>query len=374
MQILPSPMDLCSLSAVKSWLGITGSTQDNNLQACLTAASIFFLRYTGRGPRNWQNVTKNPFNEPVTYLETYDGISGNKLWLRNFPVNSISSLVVGGYTVPQSTGPALPGWVVDDQGRAVAIRNGGGGASPQTFQYVGRFGNGYQAGAGGGGCWAPFGSGPQSIQVDYIAGFSTIAFTDDLETILAGWEASTAYVTGDQISDGTYIQQALNSGTSGTIDPPWAETAGINTLDGTGATQIKWKNTGIAASPNTVTITQDATVLADNGVSYFSSGTPLDPVLIAPLVGQYFLVAPGIYLFNAGDAGQEVLIDYTLAGTPADIIFAIIQLVSLNYMRKNWIGQRSVSMKDVGSTSYTLLIDPQIREVMEFYKRVSLNS
>jgi hypothetical protein len=91
MNILPSPMDLASLSAVKSWLNITGTAQDQNLQACLTAASIYFLRATGRGPRNWQNVTQSPFNQSVPYSEVYDGISGVKLFLRNFPINSVSS-------------------------------------------------------------------------------------------------------------------------------------------------------------------------------------------------------------------------------------------------------------------------------------------
>lgn len=374
MTVTPSPMDLASLQAVKNWLNITSSTSDPNLQACLTAASIFFLRMTGRGPRNWQNVDMSPFNQSVSYTEVYDGISGQKLFLRNFPINSVTSLSIGATAIQPSTGVGLPGYVIDDQGRALAMRAGGGGMSPQTFAYVGRYGNAYTAGAGAAYSFAPFGAGPQSIQVAYKAGFNEVEVVGDLETIIGGWVADTAIATNAVISDGIWLQIAQNSGATGATAPPWSSLSGGTTLDGTGGTQITWLNSGIASAPNTVTITADVAVLADNGVSYFSSGDPLTKVLITPAEGQYFLVAPGVYLFNAADAGKEVLIDYTLAGTPADIVLAVIQLVSLNYKRRDWIGQRSVAMKDVGSTSYTLAMDPGIREVISLYTRTSFSS
>lgn len=374
MNILPSPMDLASLSAVKSWLNITNNAQDQNLQACLTAASIFFLRQTGRGPRNWQNVTQSPFNETVPYAEVYDGQSGVKLFLRNMPINSVSSLQIGATAIQASTAVGLPGYVIDDQGRALVLRTGGGGASPQTFGYVARFGNGYTAGAGGQYAFGGFGSGPQSIAVDYSAGFNSVPVVGDIETITPAWVAATAYITGQQVSDGTYLQQATNSGTSGSVVPPWSTQNGGTTLDGTGATQITWLNTGVAAVPYTVNINSQVAVLSDQGVSYFSSGTALAKVLTSPTAGQYFLIAPGAYLFSAADAGIEVLIDYTLAGTPADITLAVIQLVSLNYKRRDWIGQRSVAMKDVGTTSYTLALDPNITAVISEYTRSSFSS
>lgn len=370
MKIQPSPMDLTTLDACKSWAGITGSAQDANVQACLTAASIYFLRMTGRGPRNWQNATQNPFNQPVPYVETYDGISGQKLFLRNAPIVSVSSLIIGGYTVPQSTGPAATGWAIDDQGRAIVMR--GGGASPQTFQYVGRFGNGVTAGAGVGN-WRPFGGGPQQIQVSYTAGFTTNPVVNDHYKILAAWQASTNYSTGAQVSDGTFIQTASNSGTSGTVAPPWAQTSGGQTKDGI-ATPIVWVNTGNSGAPNVVTVDGDQNVLTDNGVIFFVGGGALARVLVAPSTGQYFLVSPGVYLFSAADAGSEVLISYTTAGTPADIILAVIQLVALNYKRRNWVGTRSVAMKDVGSTSYTLEIDPGISQCISNYTRSSMSS
>lgn len=370
MYIPPSPMDLCSLAGVKNWLGITNTVDDSNIQACITAASFFFLRQTGRGPRNWQNVNQSPFNQPVSYSEVYDGISGEKLWLRNFPINSLSALTVGGYNVPQSTAATVPGWKIDDQGRAVVIQNGGGGQSPQTFQFVSYYGNGYQAGAGAGQGYRPFAVGAQQISVSYIAGFTAVPAVNQLFTITASWTASTVYTTGAQVSDGTYLQQAQNSGTSGTVVPPWA-----TLLDGqTPDNNITWLNTGVLAAPYTVTIQNDVTTLSDQGVKYFIGGASLSQVFVAPAAGQYFLVAPGNYLFAAADMGAEVMISYTSAGTPSDIVLMMFQLVGLNYKRRNWIGIRSLAMKDVGSTVYTLDLDPTIKAVIEEYKRSALSS
>jgi len=362
-------MDLTTLGACKSWAGVIGTAQDANIQAALTAASIYFLRMTGRGPRNWQNATQNPFNEPVSYVETYDGISGSKLWLRNFPIVSVSSVIIGGYTVLQSTSTTMPGWAIDDQGRAIVIRSGG--ASPQTFQYVGRYGNGYMAGSGFWRDSAPFSSGPQQIQISYLAGFNTEPVTNDLYPIIGAWQPSTLYSTGMQVSDGTYLQTAQNSGTSGTAAPPWSQQTNGQTKDGT---SLIWVNTGVTQAPNAVIVDGDQNILADNGVTYFVGGAALTKVQVAPASGQYFLVSPGTYLFSQADAGKQVLISYTAAGTPADIILAVLQLVALNYKRRNWIGQRSVAMKDVGSTSYTLQLDPAITECIRNYTRTSMSS
>ena len=371
MTVTPSPMDLASLSAVKSWLGdINGTGQDANLQACLTAASIFFLRQTGRGPRNWQNVVSSPFNESTAYVEVYDGISGQKLWLRNFPINSVSELQISGRVIPAANGSTVPGYTIDDQGRAIVL-SAGGALSPDTFQYVSLYGNGYTSGYGALRNWRPFASGAQQIQISYMAGFIASPITNDLETVVPAWQAGHAYTTGQQVSDGTYLQTATNSGTSGATAPPWATQKLGTTKDGT---LLVWVNSGVTGAPYTIQIQAQVAVLSDQGVSYFSTGTPLTKVLVSPSVGEYFLVAPGSYLFNAADMGVEMLMAYTLAGTPADIVLAVIQLVALNYKRRNWIGQRSIAMKDVGTTSYTLQMDPGIKEVISLYTRSSFSS
>jgi len=368
MNIQPSPMDLTTVAACQSWGNFTGSSTAN-LQACLTAASIYFLRMTGRGPRNWQNVAQNPFNQPVTYQETYDGISGQKLFLRNFPINSVSSLTIGGNVVAQSTSATSPGWIIDDQGRAITMRFGGG-VSPDTFQYYARYGNGGSAGYGGGRNIRPFAAPVQGIHVNYTAGFLSYIY-DEIYTAIPAWQPNTAYATGAQVSDGIFIQTASNSATSGALAPPWSANKGQPTKDGT---TLIWTNTGIANAPNTIIIQSEVAVLTDGGVKYFSNGSPLESVNIAPLIGQYSLLAAGVYLFNAADAGKQMDVTYTKAGTPADIVLAVMQLVSLNYKRRDWIGLRSVAMKDVGSTSYTLAIDPVIQECIRNYTRANLSS
>lgn len=374
MYISPSPLDMASLAGCLNWLQGSSVTvppnhsNNANLQACITAASIFFLRRTGRGPRNWQLTSENPFNQPVDYTETYDGNLSQRLFLRNFPINSVASVAIGNYTVPQSTGGG-PGYITDDTGTCILI-NGSG------YAYNSRGGTGGFGGSGyaGRGQARPFAAPPQSIQVQYNAGFNAQVVEDDLETILNGWQADTAITAGDQISDGIWIQIAQNSGTTGATRPPFSAQAGACTPDGAGDTAVNWLNSGTPGVPYVITIQADTNVLSDQGVLYFSDGTALQRVTIQPAEGQYFLIAPGQYLFNSADGGKQVLLSYTLAGTPADIVLAIFQLVALNYQRRNWIGIRSQAMKDVGSTTYSMDMDKSIKDVITNYRRAAYNS
>jgi hypothetical protein len=122
-----------------------------------------------------------------------------------------------------------------------------------------------------------------------------------------------------------------------------------------------------------VVVQSDTVVLTDGGVKYFSSGTPFTQVFTSPAVGQYYLVAPGSYLFNAADAGVQVQISYTAAGTPADIVQATLEAVSLNYKRRDWEGISSLSMKDVGQTTYTqFAMSKSVKDVVMTYKRASM--
>lgn len=366
--ITPSPLDMASLYGCRTWLGgQANATSDDNLQACLTAASFYFLRYTGRGPRNWQNTTQNPFNETVDYAETYDGIAGQKLFLRNSPINSVSSLTVGGLSVSNSSSTTSPGYTVDDQGRAVVIRLGGAG---QGYGFA----RGYAGPFRGGNTGRPFASGVQSIQVSYNAGYTPVVVDGELYDVTEAWVASTAVQTGDVVSDGVWLQQAQNSGTTGALKPAFSQSPQGTCTDGPSDPQITWLNLGQRAAPYTVVIQNDTTTLSDQGVKLFSDGTVFNKVTIAPQPGEYYLVAPGVYLFNAANAGNEVAISYTAAGTPADIVQAIFQMVALNYLRRNWIGTLQVAMKDVGSTTYTMQLDQNIRDVLEFYRRASFNS
>jgi hypothetical protein len=361
----PSPIDLSTLSACKSWLNITNTSSDSQIQRCLTAWSTEFLRMTGRGPRDWQTATSSPFNQPTAYSEIYDGNGNNRLFLRNFPISAVASLTIFGSAIPAQTPPGSgsTGYAIDNQGRSIVIVNSSIGSTGFTL-YSG--GPGFPRLTGGGG----FPNGVQNVAVSYTAGFSAQTVSGALSTIPAAWAATTAYAAGALISDGTYLQQAIASGTSGATAPSWASQAIGTTQDGT--TGLLWQNTGIAVAPYTVLIESDTAVLTDGGVKYFSSGTALTKVLIAPTVGQYYLIAPGVYLFAAADAGQQVQISYTAAGTPADIVQATVEAVGLNFKRKDWIGIQSMTMKDVGQTSYTQFsMTKSVRDVVRAYTRSS---
>jgi len=72
-----------------------------------------------------------------------------------------------------------------------------------------------------------------------------------------------------------------------------------------------------AASPYTVTVTNGgANFVADQGVTYASTGNPLIAVAASPATGQYSVnAATGVYTFAAGDQGANVLITYSYTAT-----------------------------------------------------------
>lgn len=69
-----------------------------------------------------------------------------------------------------------------------------------------------------------------------------------------------------------------------------------------------------AASTYTVTVTNSATFLADQGVFYAATGKPLVQVASAPSVGQYS-VSAGVYTFASADASAALLFNYTYSST-----------------------------------------------------------
>jgi hypothetical protein len=112
--------------------------------------------------------------------------------------------------------------------------------------------------------------------------------------------------------------------------------------------------------------------LSDDGVKFFSSGTPLTQVFVAPLVNQYYLVGVGVYLFNAANAGQQVQISYAAAGTPADLQLMSTRVVALTYKQRNAVGQKSQSMaQGAGTINYDWSIDQKDWQVITTYKRLA---
>jgi hypothetical protein len=108
------------------------------------------------------NPTGGMFNEPTEYTEVQDGQGGIRAFLRNAPIQSVTSVTVGSQTVPASTGLTNPGYVIDQNRRSIAIRPGGGSG---TFQ---NFGNFYGALS-----WT-FCEGIQNVQFVYTAGYASV--------------------------------------------------------------------------------------------------------------------------------------------------------------------------------------------------------
>lgn len=145
-----SVYDLCSLDAVKQWLGIPSATinSDAKLQSLISACSRFLLSYLSRG-----NIL------PRVVTERREGYGQPRMLLKEWPVQSITSLMVGTVTVPAGVLPSpsnqtsTSGWLL----QAADVN------PPGTMQTVDLFG-GYT-----------FSSGRQNVQITYVAGYMVSA-------------------------------------------------------------------------------------------------------------------------------------------------------------------------------------------------------
>ena len=66
-----------------------------------------------------------------------------------------------------------------------------------------------------------------------------------------------------------------------------------------------------ASAPYTITVTNSTHFVADQGVTYASTGLPLIAVASSPVAGQYSVSAAGVYTFAGADSAAGVLISYT---------------------------------------------------------------
>ena len=87
--------DLCLIADVKAWLGITAVTDDALITRLITAVSNFFRTTTGR------------IFDVEAYTETRSGNGQRTLYLRQYPIQSITVLVVNGVTIPAVAGNAF---------------------------------------------------------------------------------------------------------------------------------------------------------------------------------------------------------------------------------------------------------------------------
>jgi hypothetical protein len=163
-----SAIDLTTLENVKAWIDQSGDSDDQTISDCITAFSAYLLRIFGRSSQGSVPATSS-LVAAASYDEFYDGNGQDKLYVRNWPVNSIALLAVDGISIPVSTSVTSPGVVVDQSGRAIVLR-GGYGSGPARFADLRRSGRGRSGG---------FALGRQNVELQYNGGFA--GTPEDLE-------------------------------------------------------------------------------------------------------------------------------------------------------------------------------------------------
>ena len=106
--------DLSTLTAVKLWIGVTGTTSDVLLGRLVTAASGFVRGYLSR-----------PYLGSTLITERYNGTGSDTLLLRHGPVTSIVSILYDGKTVTAAaTGnPPSGGYLLDPAFETIGVVN-----------------------------------------------------------------------------------------------------------------------------------------------------------------------------------------------------------------------------------------------------------
>jgi hypothetical protein len=94
--------DLCQLADVKAWLGRTDTNSDALLAALITRTSRQIYSYLQRSLILPRSVT-----------EIRDGTGGSTMVLRQWPVISVSSLVIGTCTIPERSSSCAAGWALE---------------------------------------------------------------------------------------------------------------------------------------------------------------------------------------------------------------------------------------------------------------------
>jgi hypothetical protein len=106
---MPSPIDLILISDLNQWLDITTNdpVTETVLAQLITQISRAIL-----------NILDRPSILPANYTEVLNGSHGHSVLLRNWPVNSVSSCLINGVTIPaspplSSNGRPQMGYVLD---------------------------------------------------------------------------------------------------------------------------------------------------------------------------------------------------------------------------------------------------------------------
>jgi len=107
----PGTDDLCVLADLKAWLNIQSSAEDAVLQNLITRGSLQMLRWMSR---NHIIAT--------SYTENRDGNDALIMLPRNFPLVTVSAVMVNGISIPGAADQVSPGYVFD--ARKIMLRGG----------------------------------------------------------------------------------------------------------------------------------------------------------------------------------------------------------------------------------------------------------
>jgi hypothetical protein len=158
-----SDIDLTTVDLVKNRAEVTSDGDDAEIQAAITGFSRWMLNYTGRLSLN---------SIVALTSELYDGNGNTRLFLRNYPITSLASVVMNGASVPISSGFGSWGVYIEPSMRSIGMRGGMGNFS--TFPYPTRWGSGLSSRRG-----PLFLRGQGNIEVSYSSGYSDVP--EDLE-------------------------------------------------------------------------------------------------------------------------------------------------------------------------------------------------
>jgi hypothetical protein len=143
----PSPDDLCLLPDLKAWLTVQTNAEDALLQNLITRGSAQMLRWMNR-----DHLIS------TSYTENRDGNDALFMLPRNFPLISVSSVMVNGVAIPAASDQVSAGFVFDS--RKIMLRGGSSefcSLGPYSSQCQYRFTRGFQ-----------------NVQLVYEAGYASI--------------------------------------------------------------------------------------------------------------------------------------------------------------------------------------------------------
>jgi hypothetical protein len=143
-------IDLTTVGQVQAQAGIPSSQDTALLQAMVTAISRHILTRTGR----------RVLSGTQSFTDLYDGSGGDKQFVADWPIQSVTTLAVFGQTVNPSPDGVNPGWVTDSYAASLALLPGTAIGGPISYSAwlipLGRFPHGRQ-----------------NIKLTYTAGFVT---------------------------------------------------------------------------------------------------------------------------------------------------------------------------------------------------------